>query len=178
MRGISNLQSSNIPVSIATMVHRYNAEEFDEMQKLFSGMNIISWSVDVPSNVGTLQDNQELMLDLKEAASLLSYGFGAGAHESTGDYTCGSHLCSVSPDGTVSKCGFFNDEPAGNVDDLRVSYAKLCREYLWTLDKLDCHDCKVIQNCRGGCRFRARQYGGILAPDPLLCYANDVLTHL
>ncbi len=178
MRGVTNLQSSNIPVSIATMAHRYNAEEFDEMQKFFSDMKIISWSVDVPCKAGNLKDNQDLMLDLKEAASLLSYGFGAGAHESTGNYTCGSHLCAVSPDGTVSKCGFFDDEPVGNVDDLRAAYAKLCRAYLWTLDKLDCHDCEVIHDCRGGCRFRARQYGGILAPDPLLCYANGVLTYL
>jgi|SRR5659263_209820 len=178
MRGVANLQSFNIPVSIATMAHKRNAEEFDEMQKLFSDMNIISWSVDVPCMVGNLKNNQDLMLDLKEAASHLSYGFGAGAHESTGNYTCGSHLCAVSPDGTVSKCGFFEDEPAGNVDDLRASYVNLCKDYLWTLDKLDCHDCKVIHDCRGGCRFRARQYGGILAPDPLLCHANGVQTYL
>ncbi|CAG0959229.1 Putative mycofactocin radical SAM maturase MftC [Methanosarcinales archaeon] len=178
MRGVTNLQSFNIPVSIATMAHKYNAEEFDEMQKLFSGMNIISWSVDVPCMAGNLKDNQDIMLDLKKAASHLRYGFGAGAHESTGNYTCGSHLCAVSPDGTVSKCGFFEDEPAGNIDDLRAAHDKLCKDYLWTLDKLDCHDCEVIHDCRGGCRFRARQHGGILAPDPLLCYANGVLTHL
>lgn len=178
MRGVINLQSSGIPVSIATMAHKYNAEEFDEMQKLFSGMNIISWSVDVPCKTGNLQDHQDIMLDLKGAAPLLNYGFGAGAHESTGDYTCGSHLCAVSPDGMVSKCGFFEDEPAGNNDDLRAAWAKICREYLWTLDKLDCHDCEVIHDCRGGCRFRARQYGGILAPDPLLCHANGILTYL
>ncbi len=47
--------------------------------------------------------NQDYILDAKEAALFLKYGFGAGGHESTGDYTCGSHLCAVSPDGTVSK---------------------------------------------------------------------------
>ncbi len=175
MRGIENLRNSNIPVSIATMVHRYNAEEFHEMQKLFSGMNIISWSVDVPCNAGNLKGNQDIMPDLKKAASFLSYGFGAGAHESTGNYTCGSHLCAVMPDCTVSKCGFFEGEPAGDLDDLGAAWKKLCRDYIWTLDKLDCHDCTVIHDCRGGCRFRARQYGGILAPDPLFCYANGVL---
>ncbi len=170
MTGISNLQSFDIPVSIATMVHRYNAREFDEMQKVFSSMNVLSWSVDVPCMVGNLKDNPDFVLDMKGAASLLRYGFGAGAHESTGDYTCGSHLCAVSPDGTVSKCGFFEDEPIGDVSDLRGAWAKLCKNYLWTLDELDCFDCEFIRDCRGGCRFRAKQCGGVLAPDPIFCH--------
>ncbi len=171
MAGIANLQSFDIPVSIATMVHEYNAREFDEMQKVFSSMNVLSWSVDIPCVVGNLKDNQDFVLDIKEAASLLRYGFGAGAHESTGDYTCGSHLCAVSPDGKVSKCGFFEDEPAGDINDLKAAWAELCKNYLWTLDELDCFDCEFIQDCRGGCRFRAKQYRGILAPDPVFCQA-------
>src|SRR4030066_2490212 len=35
MKGISNLNKSGIPVSIATMVHKYNTDEFEEMEKLF-----------------------------------------------------------------------------------------------------------------------------------------------
>ena len=54
MRGISNLIESGIPVSIATMVHKFNAKEFVEMEKLFSTMGIISWSVDVPCITGDL----------------------------------------------------------------------------------------------------------------------------
>ncbi len=175
MRGIYALQDSEIPVSIATMVHRHNAGEFDRMQKLFSGLNVLSWSVDVPCVAGNLKDNIDLLLDTKEAAFFLKYGFGAGAHESTGDYTCGSHLCAASPEGKVSKCGFFEDEPAGDVNNLRAAWAELCKSYLWTLDKLECRDCRFILECRGGCRFRAKQYKGILAPDPLLCHANGIL---
>ena len=178
MRGISALQGSGIPVSIATMVHRYNVGEFGAMKKLFSELNVLSWSVDVPCAAGNLEANKDYMLPPEKAALLLNYGFGAGAHESTGDYTCGSHLCSVSPDGTVSKCGFFDDEPVGDVNDLKAAWAKLCKNYLWKLDELDCHNCKVIKDCRGGCRFRAKQYKGILAPDPLLCHANGVLAFL
>lgn len=73
------------------------------MQKLFSELEVVSWSVDVPCVTGNLKKNQDYILDAKEAALFLKYGFGAGGHESTGDYTCGSHLCAVSPDGTVSK---------------------------------------------------------------------------
>ncbi len=178
MRGISNLRSAGIPVSIATMVHRYNAGEFEEMQKLFSGMEVVSWSVDVPCVTGNLTKNRDYILDVQDAALFLKYGFGAGGHESTGDYTCGSHLCAVSPEGTVSKCGFFEDEPAGDVNDLVSAWAEICEKYLWTLDKLDCRDCKLIHDCRGGCRFRAKQYKGIFAPDPVLCHANGIMAFL
>jgi len=172
MRGISNLCGSGIPVSIATMVHKFNTDEFDEMENLFSKMGAISWSVDVPCIVGALTENRDFVLDLKEAASFLKYGFGAGAHESTGDHTCGSHLCSVAPDGSVSKCGFFENEPAGDVNDLRSAWQNICKSCLWRLDELECNDCAVLRDCKGGCRFRARQYKGILAPDPLMCHAN------
>jgi len=172
MRGISNLCGSGIPVSIATMAHKFNTDEFDEMEKLFSKMGAISWSVDVPCIAGALTENRDFVIGLKEAAGFLKYGFGAGAHESTGDHTCGSHLCSVAPDGSVSKCGFFENEPAGDVNDLRSAWQNICKSYLWRLDELECNDCAVLRDCKGGCRFRARQYKGILAPDPLMCHAN------
>lgn len=178
MRGISALISAGIPVSIATMIHKYNTGEFGEMQKLFSELGVISWSVDVPGVTGNLLLNRDYIADTKEAARYLKYGFGAGGHESTGDYSCGSHLCAVSPDGMVSKCGFFENEPAGTIDDLRSAWEELCSKYLFTLDRLECRECKLIHECRGGCRFRAKQYKGILAPDPVLCYANGIMSYL
>lgn len=172
MKGIFSLNESGIPVSIATMTHKFNTGEFDEMEKLFSKIGAISWSVDVPCIVGALTENSDFVLDLKKAANFLKYGFGAGAHESTGNYTCGSHLCSVAPDGSVSKCGFFENEPAGDVNNLRSAWENIYKTYLWRLDELECKDCAVLHECKGGCRFRARQYKGILAPDPLMCHAN------
>ncbi|HMB45124.1 MAG TPA: radical SAM protein [Candidatus Methanoperedens sp.] len=172
MKGISNLNESGIPVSIATMVHKFNMDEFDEMEKLFSKMGAISWSVDVPCIIGRLCENMDFVLDLKEAAKFLKYGFGAGGHESTGDHTCGSHLCSVASDGSVSKCGFFENEPAGNVNDLGSAWENICKSSLRRLDELECKDCAVLHECKGGCRFRAKQFKGILAPDPLMCHAN------
>ncbi len=178
MRGIFNLKKYEIPVSIATMIHKYNAHEFDEMQQSFHDLGVLSWSVDVPCVTGKLEENREFILNMEEASLLLKYGFGAGAHESSGDYTCGSHMCAVSPEGKVSKCGFFDHEPVGDINDLRSAWAKLCTKYLWTLDKLDCKDCRLIHNCRGGCRFRAKQYKGILGPDPVLCHANGIMDFL
>jgi len=176
MKGISNLNEYGIPVSFATMAHKFNTGEFDEMGKLFSKTGAISWSVDVPCIVGSLCENKDFVLDLKEAANFLKYGFGAGSHESTGDYSCGSHLCSVSPDGSVSKCGFFENEPAGSVNDLLSAWENICKSYLWKLDELECKNCSALHECKGGCRFRAKQYKGILAPDPLMCHVN--LHHL
>lgn len=175
MKGISNLINSGMQVSIASMVHKFNISEFQEMEKLFSKLGAISWSVDVPCITGTLAQNQEFALDVSEAAQYLNYGFGAGAHESTGDYTCGSHLCAVFPDGSVGKCGFFRNEPVGNSNNLRLAWEELCRKYLFKISELECHDCRKIRDCRGGCRFRAKQSGGIYAPDPLMCYANGIL---
>jgi radical SAM protein with 4Fe4S-binding SPASM domain len=178
MEGISNLVRSGIPVSIASMIHRFNTGEFEEMEKLFSGLGVISWSVDVPSVTGYLEENREFVLNINEAVKYLNYGFGSGAHESTGDHTCGSHMCSVSPDGSVSKCGFFEDRPAGDINDLQSAWEELCRKYLFTLDELDCRDCTKIHDCRGGCRFRAERYRGIYAPDPVMCHSNGVLRYL
>lgn len=174
MRGISNLIKSGIQVSIATMIHKFNANEFQEMEALFSSLGVISWSVDVPCITGALARNREFALDVNEAAQYLKFGFGAGSHESSGDYTCGSHICAVFPDGSVSKCGFFEDEPVGNSNNLKFAWEELCRRYLFTIDQLDCHDCTKIRDCKGGCRFRAKQFGGIYAPDPLMCHANGI----
>lgn len=95
-------------------VYNIVKDEFEEMEKFFSKRGAISWSVDVPCFVGRLCKNMDFVLDLKEAAKFLKYGLGAGGHESTGDYTCVSHLCSVASDSSVSKCGFFENEPAHN----------------------------------------------------------------
>lgn len=178
MKAISSLKRSGVPVSIATMIHNFNVNEFQEMEKIFSGLGISSWSVDVPCVTGALAKNQQFVLDVDKAAHYLKYGFGTGSHESTGDYTCGSHMCSVSPDGSVSKCGFFRDEPFGNSRDLRSAWEELCRRSLFTIDQLECHDCIKIHDCKGGCRFRARRFRGIHAPDPLMCHANGIMRYI
>lgn len=177
MRGILNMKSFSIPVSIATMVHGYDTGEFEEMEKLFSGLKAVSWSVDVPCVTGNLKENRHFVLDASEASQFLRYGYGSGGHESSGNYACGSHLCAVSPEGKVSKCGFF-EERVGDVNDLRQAWKELCRKYLWTLDMLECRECRLIYDCRGGCRYRAKAYRGIFAPDPVLCHANSVMDFL
>ena len=93
-------------------------------------------------------------------------------HTSVKNSTCGVHLCAVLPDGKVAKCGLFRTEPVGSVDDgLRVCWERLPRILL---TDLECR-CILLDECKGGCRFRARFDGGLLKPDLFQCYARGVL---
>lgn len=174
--GVKNLLDSEVKVSIATMIHSYNLGEFEEMDRLFKDLGVSHWTLDVPCIAGNLEQNREFVVDLEDAAGILSrYGFGGGAHESTGDYTCGSHLCAVMPNGDICKCGFFWDKPVGSISEgLLPCWERVCREYLWSLKNLRCKDCPVIENCHGGCRYRALQYGDVSFPDPLRCFMNNI----
>lgn len=177
LSAIKHLKEAGMDVSVASMIHAHNLEEFGEMEKLFRELDVLQWSVDVPCEAGYLAENPDMAAGLSEAAAVFSqYGFGAGAHESTGHYTCGSHLCTVMPDGTIARCGFFADEPAGSIEGgLAAAWQRLCKEHLWDLDELDCAACEKIEDCRGGCRYRAKKWGGsILSPDPLQCLANRI----
>ena len=192
MQGIRNLKDAGIDVSIATMVHSHNLNEFEDMKKMFLDIGVCQWGVDVPCSVGNLANNLDFSADLHEAAHVFSkYGFGGGAHESSGNYTCGSHLAAVMANGDVVRCAFFadgTDEGSGMVGTneasgsggnvgkgLLRSWNNLCNNHLWTTDKLDCNDCDIINDCRGGCRFRALQLcGSLMAPDPVMCYANGI----
>lgn len=180
MQGIQNLKDAGIDVSIATMVHRHNLNEFEEMQKMFLDIGVCQWGVDVPCSVGNLANNLDFSADLREAAHVFSeYGFGGGAHQSSGNYICGSHLGAVMVNGDIVRCAFFADRAGGNVrEGLLHSWNNLCNSHLWTTDKLDCNDCDIINDCRGGCRFRALQLcGSLMAPDPVMCFANGIEKH-
>ncbi|MCL7475469.1 MAG: radical SAM protein [ANME-2 cluster archaeon] len=171
------LKAAGIDISAASMIHARNLDEFDEIEKTINALDMLQWSVDLPCEAGYLSENPTWMADLSRAASIFSsYGFGEGAHESTGHYSCGSHLCTVMPNGDIARCGFFAGEPVGNISKgLLPAWERLCDEQLWDLDELDCAGCAIIGDCRGGCRYRAKICGGsMLSPDPLLCLANGV----
>lgn len=177
MNAVRYLKAADIDVSAATMIHAQNLNEFDEIERTIKALDMLQWSVDLPCKTGYLSENPAWMADLSRAAGIFStYGFGEGAHESTGHYTCGSHLCTVMPDGDIAKCGFFAGEPVGNISQgLLPAWERLCDEQLRDLDDLDCAGCAIIEDCRGGCRYRAKLWGkSMLSPDPLLCMANGV----
>jgi radical SAM protein with 4Fe4S-binding SPASM domain len=172
LQAIDHLQEFHIRVSIATMIHRGNVKEFEAMDTLIRSKNIEEWNIDQPCLEGRLKENQHLFVPPSEAGRLLRYGFGGGLHHSGKDTTCGAHLCAILPNGLVAKCGLFSGEPVGSMDEgLRTCWERIPRI---SLTELECQ-CKILEECRGGCRYRARNDAGILSPDLFQCYARDVL---
>jgi radical SAM protein with 4Fe4S-binding SPASM domain len=169
---IDHLQEANIRVSVATMIHRRNLSEFDQLASLLQSKNIEEWNVDVPCVEGRLKENRDFQVSPSEAGRFLGYGFGGGFHGSTKNSTCGAHLCAIMANGTICKCGLFSQEPAGSIEEgLRTCWARIPRI---SLKDLACN-CTVIEECRGGCRYRAKAQNDLFQPDLFQCYAREVL---
>jgi radical SAM protein with 4Fe4S-binding SPASM domain len=172
MQKIKDALNIGIPVSIATMVHKENIEEFEEMDSFFKGLGIKDWTVDAPCMSGYLKDNSILLVDPTIAGKYLNYGFGGGLHGGGEGFACGLHLMSVLANGDICKCAFYSQAPAGNIGDgLRKAWAAI-RPI--RLDELECFDtaCAFIAECRGGCRYRAE---GGYKKDIYKCYSYDII---
>ncbi len=169
---VNHLQEANIRVSVATMIHRRNLSEFDRLASLLQSKRIEEWNVDVPCVEGRLKENQDLHVSPSEAGHFLAYGFGGGFHGSTRNSTCGAHLCAIMANGAVCKCGLFSQEPTGSIEEgLRTCWVRILRI---SLKDLVCK-CDVIEECRGGCRYRAKVESNLLQPDLFQCFARGVL---
>ena len=172
LKAIDHLQGANIRVSIATMIHRKNLKEFESLASLLQSQNIGEWNVDIPCIAGRLEENRDFWVEPYEAGQFLHYGYGGGLHHSEKNATCGAHLCAILPDGKVSKCGLFSQEPMGSIEEgLRVCWERIPRI---RLKDLACK-CPELEECRGGCRFRAKFFGDLFQPDLFQCYARGVL---
>jgi len=164
LRGIKLIREAGIPLSIATMIHRGNLSEFDKMRAFIEEINAIEWGIDLPVLAGNLRLHQSLLVSYEEAISYVSYAFGGGYHGSAEGYACGHHLCAVTPEGYAVKCGFYSDFPLGDARrSLKECWQKIDRI---PLKEFKCRDCPVLEDCAGGCRFRA---GDALSPDPFMC---------
>ena len=158
-------------VSISTMVHPKNLDDFDEMDKLFKGIGIKDWTVDVPCITGRLKENIAFQISPEQSGKYLRYGYGDGLHAGTSlraidSFACGLHLIAIMADGRVSKCTFYSQSPIGRIEDgLRECWQRIKPI---RLDELKC-DCEYIESCRGGCRHRARLLGDPLGKDLYRC---------
>ncbi|WP_084063644.1 radical SAM/SPASM domain-containing protein [Geoglobus acetivorans] len=161
--------SGSVDVSIATMVTKYNINEFEKMSRVLESLNVYRWSIDVPVTEKDLLPPPD---SIKEV--LQNYGFGKRSYPSIQGYACGTHYCEMDPDGNIVKCGFF-EEPCGNIrNGLKNCWENLKKRYIWRLDELKC-SCQYVGECRGGCRYRALMYSGdILGCDPVMCNIYDV----
>jgi radical SAM protein with 4Fe4S-binding SPASM domain len=157
-------------VSVSTMVHPGNLEDFQKMDGLFRDLGIRDWTVDVPCVDGNLRDNPRHRLDPSVPGKYLSYGFGGSIHGGGPGYACGRHLMSVMADGSAAKCAFYAHNPVGQADEglgrcwSRVPHLRL--------DELEC-DCRFLDECRGGCRYRAETLGSVTGRDLYRCGLYD-----
>jgi radical SAM protein with 4Fe4S-binding SPASM domain len=164
MRGMRTVRGAGIAISVATMIHRGNLDQFERMRDLIEEIGAIEWGVDVPILAGSFRDHSDLFVPYEQAAPLMAYAFGGGYHGSSEGYACGRHLVTVFPDGQAAKCGFYREKPLGDArQGLKACWLKL--EHI-PLSRLECGECHALDECAGGCRFRA---SGPLAPDPVMC---------
>jgi len=155
-----------LEVSVSTMVHPGNLEDFEKMDELFRSMEIRDWTVDVPCLEGNLRENPEHSLEPAVAGKYLSYGYGGAMHAGGPGYACGRHLMSVMADGSAAKCAFYADSPAGNIrEGLAGCWGRVPH---YRLDELEC-DCEFLEECRGGCRYRAKTLGSETQRDLYRC---------
>ncbi|HXX54337.1 MAG TPA: radical SAM protein [Thermodesulfovibrionales bacterium] len=175
MAGLHMAARAGYDISVSTMVHSMNLDEFEGMRELFMGMEIKDWTVDVPSPTGNLRDNPSFRLPPAIAGKYLRYGFGVGLHGGGEGFACGRHLAAVMAGGEVAKCTFYRASAVGNASEgLEEGWKKIIPV---RLDELEC-DCAVREKCRGGCRYRAALLGNSLGRDLYRCIAYDVLPEL
>ncbi|MBF0559948.1 MAG: radical SAM protein [Nitrospirae bacterium] len=178
MHAIKAAIAAGKAASVSTMVHRENTGEFAEMERLFKDMDIRDWTVDVPCLTGNLKQNATLNLPPEVAGPFLNYGFGGGLHGGGEGYACGLHLLSVLANGAVSKCAFYGRSPLGTVSEgLRKCWERLKPV---KLEELECArlDCKFMDACRGGCRYRASIADNESGPrkrDIYKCFAYGII---
>jgi len=162
--GIRAAREAGIAVGLATMVHRGNLSEFDTLARFAEEIGAVEWGVDVPCAAGEPGRRPEMLLSSDEAAPFMEYGYGGGHHGSGEGFACGRHLMTVLPDGRGVKCGFYGDDPLGDARQGLMACWRNMRHI--PLSELQCRECAVIDQCAGGCRFRA---GTPLGPDRVMC---------
>lgn len=173
IKGAENILKAGIDLSVATIIHKYNLDDFDEMERLFRNIGVKDWSVDFPVFTGYFVANPDFSVSPEKGGNLLKYGFGSGLYQSSGKFACGSHLCAITPDGKVCKCSFFIDHPLGNIynNNLKECWKRL--KHL-RLNDLKCKGCVYLKECRGGCRYRALLEGNLVGADSVRCAAFGV----
>jgi radical SAM protein with 4Fe4S-binding SPASM domain len=174
-RAISAVEASaeaGLAVSVSTMVHAGNLGDFDEMEKLFRSLGVKEWTVDVPCVAGRLEKSAGVYVAPEQGGKYLAYGYGGGMHGGSSGYACGPHLVSVSSAGAVSRCTFYSGRPAGEIGEGLKECWKRIKPVM--LADLKC-DCGKLEECRGGCRFRAELLGDPLGQDLYRCYLYDIM---
>ena len=159
-------------VSVATVIHRGNIEEFDELEALIKSLKVREWTVDALTMAGNLLINEEFWVSPEEASKIMNrYGYSLEDHPRIEGYGCGAHLISINAKGFASFCSFYESSPIGHIDEgLEKLWAKKKQVLLRELKCAELN-CPFINDCRGGCRYRAKTLSDDeKAPDLFKCY--------
>lgn len=171
LTGIKNLLEAGKKVSISTMVFTKNLQDFNAMASLWNDLGISQWLVNTPSAVGSWVNFKDLSVPVETVAKyIVQYSRGEGPYKSDFDHICGSHICTVLANGEIYPCPLIadNDTKMGSImrEGLQESW-KNKKEM--SLNLTECRNCKYKEECKGGCRSRAKEYGNPCGRDPILC---------
>lgn len=164
VRSMELILAAGLDLSVATMVHRFNLDEWENMKELMESLGVKEWSVDYPCVKGRWDRHPELQVGFEDAAQKMLYAFGGSYHGTSSGWTCGRHLAAVLPSADVCKCGLFPEIQLGSV---KTGLAKA-----WSMmahipiSETECFNCDQADICGGGCRYRA---GSKSARDDVMC---------
>ncbi|MCX5871847.1 MAG: radical SAM protein [Deltaproteobacteria bacterium] len=165
VRAMELIRAAGIDLSVATMVHRFNLDEWENMKDLIESLGVKEWSVDYPCVKGRWDRHPELQVGFQEAAQRMLYAFGGSYHGTSSGWTCGRHLAAVLPSADVCKCGLFPEIQLGSVKTgLTKAWSRMPHI---PISETDCLGCDQADICGGGCRFRA---GSGNSRDEVMCF--------
>lgn len=148
-------------VSVATVIHKKNLQEFKTLDALIKSLPIKDWTVDALTLSGNLKFNQEFWVEPEVVGNIMKiYGFSKEEHPRLEGYGCGAHLIAVLATGKVAFCSFFEETPIGNIEEGLKKIWQRKKQIL--LKDLECShiNCPFLNECLGGCRYRAMTMSG------------------
>jgi radical SAM protein with 4Fe4S-binding SPASM domain len=168
LTAMDRVREAGIDLSVASMVHRQNLSEWDDMLKLLENLGVKEWNIDYPCHKGRWELHPDLFVDLKIAGQKMTYGFGGSYHGSDPGWTCGRHLAAILPSGAVCRCALFQDHVLGTVaQGIKKAWQRV---HHIPLQATECRDCVHADDCGGGCRYRA---GGSHQRDEIMCAVHS-----
>ncbi|MBC7248369.1 MAG: radical SAM protein [Actinobacteria bacterium] len=172
MAALEEALAQGIDVSVATVMHRRNLHELEDLGELLSGLGVSSWTLEFPVPSGRMAEHRDLMPGVEESLAYFDLEWGSGPHEGAEGYACGAHLAAVDTGGRLIKCGYYRNPSGGAVSaGLRPAWRNLPR----MRPEGACAACPLLSECGGGCRFRAELLEGPGGRDPLMCARMGLL---
>ncbi len=166
MGALDRALEAQLDVSVATVIHRENLNELEQLGEMLRLKGVSSWALEYPVAMGNLAERSELLPEPERAAPLMELEWGGGPHQGTPGYACGAHLACLDTSGRLLKCGYYRDISGGGLEKgLRQAWKDLPK---MRLDSI-CPGCEKLEECGGGCRFRAKLMTREGGPDPIAC---------